>query len=900
MSVAGGVKTKIPLARYILNRLEQHGCTHLHGVPGDYSLPFLSHLPDSKVKWVGSCNELNAGYAADSYARITGLGALCTTYGVGELSALNAVCGSYAENVPVVHIVGMPSTTALKTTSKGRFDGLVHHALGRQDSLRAFTHAADVLIHASKDLTKDSTLDHTAAFDDMLHKALFSKRPVRIGLPSDLSELLVNPREEPLNTQFEHEDLGPWHATEFLARVKGVSRQLRAAKRPVIVVDGLASRFGQKDCINTLVAATGFPTVVTPHGLGIVESNHYNYCGVYTGPLGSTVLHEYVQNADCILIFGELFSDTNTVGWKAIPPTSDLSKIIHFNHHSIGQYFASQRPNPHSRIRRVDVTAFVEALATEFAGVAELDSSVDSLLDMFGDPAHKERPMFLKTPANEILPRSLPPLDVSADSTALTQDYVYPRISAWLQSHDTVILANGTPLIGAALLSLPPKTRVFASGLWFSVGQMLPAAQGAALALQTLPEEQRGRTILLEGDGGFQATAQELSTIIRYKLDGPTADYNDVNDWEYTFAPALMGGKNYIDASDNDYKIYTRKISTTRELDEVLADADFNSPQGVKLVELQMGELDVPSFFAPALEAAGKRLLGATPPLTSSSDARPVAWSDHLAFPNELHDSVPPRLGSKEQADKMRRNAEQDAESKTVQRVNKASTSSTPSIHTATAAVDESNRAQPRVISSRTKVPALRTGDHVVVSKESWVRINQELAQLREQIAVTVRATEEALVPSTLSTLPRMHKHYAARPSTPEVPERRKEALTPAFPEKRAEATNNDLLSKTLTLLKRERTEEATAEPSSPAASTPPNLENKEKANTGYNQELKEHRTQSRGSTPEGLDATEEGVEPRIKITRAMARGTPPLSSMWKTALVTRRLKFDRDEDTNK
>jgi pyruvate decarboxylase len=78
----------------------------------------MDEVEDFGLHWVGNCNELNAGYAADGYARIKGLRALITTFGVSELSAINAIAGAYAELVPVVHIVGMPSGSVLSTCSR--------------------------------------------------------------------------------------------------------------------------------------------------------------------------------------------------------------------------------------------------------------------------------------------------------------------------------------------------------------------------------------------------------------------------------------------------------------------------------------------------------------------------------------------------------------------------------------------------------------------------------------------------------------------------------------------------------------------------------------------------------------------------------------------------------------
>ena len=102
------------VAGYLLTRLRQAGVRTVFGVPGDYNLPLLDAVGAATptMAWAGTATEQGAGYAADSYARLRGLGAVITTFGVGELSAINAIAGAYAESVPVVHIVGTPALRA--------------------------------------------------------------------------------------------------------------------------------------------------------------------------------------------------------------------------------------------------------------------------------------------------------------------------------------------------------------------------------------------------------------------------------------------------------------------------------------------------------------------------------------------------------------------------------------------------------------------------------------------------------------------------------------------------------------------------------------------------------------------------------------------------------------------
>src|SRR6516162_6780325 len=116
------------VAGYLLTRLAQAGLASVFGVPGDCNLPVLDAIAGRpELAWIGMATEQGAGYAADSYARLRGIGALVTTFGVGELSALNAIAGAYAESVPVVQIVGTPALAARGTGM------MLHHNLPGDD-----------------------------------------------------------------------------------------------------------------------------------------------------------------------------------------------------------------------------------------------------------------------------------------------------------------------------------------------------------------------------------------------------------------------------------------------------------------------------------------------------------------------------------------------------------------------------------------------------------------------------------------------------------------------------------------------------------------------------------------------------------------------------------------------
>ena len=129
----------ISIGQYLLSRLSELGVRHMFGVPGDFNLWFLEQtIRDGSISFVGCCNELNAAYAADGNARLSGIAALATTYGVGELASLSGVAGAYAERVPIVCITGAPPLSAMQqrlllhhTLSDGNYDNMLNTYLHR-------------------------------------------------------------------------------------------------------------------------------------------------------------------------------------------------------------------------------------------------------------------------------------------------------------------------------------------------------------------------------------------------------------------------------------------------------------------------------------------------------------------------------------------------------------------------------------------------------------------------------------------------------------------------------------------------------------------------------------------------------------------------------------------------
>ncbi|KAF1995114.1 pyruvate decarboxylase [Amniculicola lignicola CBS 123094] len=539
----------VNVAQYLFTRLHQLGVRSVHGVPGDYTIRALDFVKPAGLQWIGNCNELNAGYAADGYARVKGISALFTTYGVGELSTINAVAGSYAEYAPVIHIVGTPKRSAYISNV------VVHHSLG-DGNLRVMAEIYKKFTCAQASLFKPENAPEL--IDAALEHCVKESRPVYIELPSDVVGARVSAHRlhTPLNTSTPSNI-----AIEEKEIVDVVLERLYSAKQPFILVDGLTAADGIVDEVNEFVR-----------------------------PFGTLDFTDYTESADLALVFSPLFSDTNTQGWSAVP-RKEISIVFHRNHLEIGE----------TRTHKLGNKSLIQALLNH------LDFT----------KVRSQSPKATALPSIRGLAKSLAPPNPEAP---IDQDTFYLRISSFFRPKDIIICANGTPLAGSRDFVLPPDTKLIASSIWLSVGHMLPATQGASLAQHELGTG--GRTILFEGDGSFQATAQELSTIIRYKLDvtiflisndgytferlihGPEEEYNDIARWNYLLAPEIFGAPKC-----GSYEVETHDVGTWGELQSVLDSEKFQNGKGLKMVNVRMGRLDINTKFKEALKLAGQQLM---------------------------------------------------------------------------------------------------------------------------------------------------------------------------------------------------------------------------------------------------------------------------------------------------
>ena len=462
------LKEPVDVAEYLFRRLREVGVESVHGVPGDYNLVALDYIKKHDLSWVGNCNELNAGYAADGYARIKGISALITTFGVGELSALNAIAGSYSEFVPVVHIVGTPSTISQKNGM------LLHHTLGNGD-FHVFENMSRNVSCYTTNLTDASTA--ASEIDHAIQQSYVQSRPVYIGLPTDIVQKKVEGErlKTPIDLSYPANDA---EKEDYVVDV--VLRYLHAAKNPVILVDACAIRHRALKETHDLIEKSGIPCFVAPMGKGAINEAHPTYGGVYAGDGSNDGVRERVEGSDLVLSIGAIKSDFNTAGF-----TYRVGQLNTIDFHS----------------------NFVRVRYSEYPGV-RMNGVLTKVVQKMGKLNIEAGPQ----------PKNVVPTDDT--SSVITQKWFWPRLGSFLKEDDIVITETGTANFGIWETRFPAHVTAIAQVLWGSIGYATGSTQGAALAAKEIGAKgKKHRTILFTGDGSFQLTAQEVSTMIRHKLN---------------------------------------------------------------------------------------------------------------------------------------------------------------------------------------------------------------------------------------------------------------------------------------------------------------------------------------------------------------------------------------------
>ena len=542
------VKTAPTIGEYLIARLQACGVGHVFGIPGDYVLGFYDLLARSALKTITTCDEQGAGFAADGYARLRGMGVVCVTYCVGGLKITNPVAGAFAEKSPVVVISGAPGVREREKNP------LLHHKVRdfetQKKVFEQITVASTVL---------DDPLTAFAEIDRVLHAAKRCKRPVYIELPRDMVDARGNPNHAPGELR---EESDPDALKEALTEAISL---LNAAKKPVILADVEIHRFNLQELALELIEKSGIPFATTILGKSVLGEQHPLYLGLYEGAMGLEEVRDYVESSDCVLMLGAFMTDIN-----------------------LGIYTARLDP-----ARSISATS--ERLSIRYHTFE--DVGFDDFLRGLADAAG----MSLRRREVALPCRETPPEFQSDPQAPVTVARLFQRLNGYLTDETIVVCDVGDALFGAADLRIHRRTEFLGPAYYASMGFAVPAAIGAEMANRAV------RPLVLVGDGAFQMTGVELSTAVRHGLspivlvlnnegygterhmqDGP---YNDILPWNYARLPELLGaGQGWV-------------ATTEGELDHALAEAAANTAS-FSLIDIHLDRLD----RSPALDRLASRL----------------------------------------------------------------------------------------------------------------------------------------------------------------------------------------------------------------------------------------------------------------------------------------------------
>jgi TPP-dependent 2-oxoacid decarboxylase len=540
------------ISDYLIQQLSSHGVRHVFGVPGDFALKFYNELDQSELQIVNTADAQGAGYAADAYARVSGLGVVCVTYGVGGFCITNTTAQAFAEKSPVVVISGVPSA---EERAKNQ---MYHHRVG-EDS--------DTQLKVFKELTVASTrLDNpeTAAMeiDRVLKAAVFHKQPVYIELPSDMVTAPYIPSKL---TSEKHRSSNPDALQEA---VREAEHMINAAGQPVIIAGVELHRFGLQNNLHQLLNKANIPFATMLLGKSVVSEQHPLYIGLYIGAFSKEDVREYVESSDCLIMLGAFQCELNLGAWTA---RLDMEKAI-----DAGIDKTSIRSHTYKDVYLPDfLTSILKADISR------------------------------RTPAH--IPHPESPVTFKPADRPITVGRLLERLNTFLDDNTVVVADPGNSLFVGADLMIRGQNQFLAPAYYLSLGYAVPASIGVQLAMPHL------RPLVLVGDGAFLMTGIECATAARFKLNpiiivfnnrGYSSErriidgsYNDIPLLKYSSIPEICGSGKGFD------------INTETDLDTAL-EIVMNYKESFCILDVHLDQQDIAPILQRVASMLSKRRKG--------------------------------------------------------------------------------------------------------------------------------------------------------------------------------------------------------------------------------------------------------------------------------------------------
>ena len=541
------------VAEFLIQRLENAGIKHVFGVPGDYVLDFYAKLWNSeKIKVVNTTDESHAGFAADAYARINGIGCCCTTYNVGTLKVANAVACAYAERSPVVVISGSPGM-------KEREEGfLLHHMVRsfncQHDIFKNITCASVVLDNPN---TAGYLIDN--AFEALQHY----KQPIYIELPRDIAHksLVYNVYDQgtPQKTKSD-----PGILEEALLEV---ASWLNEAEKPAILAGVELARYGLQNQVVKFAEKHNIPVATTLLSKSTINESHPLFAGVYSGPASHEHTRKIVEDSDCLLMFGVMLTD---ISLNFMPSKFNKRQVVNAS--------VSGLQIKNHTYTNIGFSDFCTELVKQNLKVHEDHPDLQEACEKVKFTPKKGQ--------------------------AITTRRLFEKINSVLDKNMSIVADIGDSLFGAGDLTVHNMNHFLSPAFYTSMGFAIPGALGVQMARPNV------RPVVLVGDGAFQMSMTELSTIIQHNLnpiviimnnDGYATervlrdgDFNNIRRWKYHKVVELLDGG------------FSAEVRTEDDLDKHMSKA--LESKSLYILDVVLGGKDISDGMRRMAEALSKRI----------------------------------------------------------------------------------------------------------------------------------------------------------------------------------------------------------------------------------------------------------------------------------------------------
>ncbi len=468
-ALAARSETTVP--EYILRRLGQHGVKMLFGVPGATCDPLFAATQGSAISAVITSSDLEAGYAADGYARMKGLAAVAATYGVGTLGFISVIAGAYAERSPIVVVNGGPSAEDLRLQRE--LGTLFTHSIGREKAdlamFREVTEYAERAEHVG---------DVPRIVDEAIRTALVAQRPVYIEIAKQLWDARCPAPQGLIDSTLQPSGEEDRLAAAILGRLQG-------ARRPALLVGIEVQRYGLEDRASTLVDKLGVPWATTLLAKSVLAEQATGFVGVYSGDRAVPAVRKIVEESDALLTLGCVMSR----GFRHLVTHSGASLMQAANH------AVRMGRAPPTRAELGPLVAAMEQRPWEPKPALIAQAKLSGL-------------SFDQRRAS--VPASSRPVAAPSEP-GLTYDEVLRHVSDFIDEKFIVVTDTSLSMYPAAELDIAGRRGFLCNAVWQSIGYSVAAAVGVGLA-------QGRRPLVICGDGGFQMTAQSLSTLAQHKI----------------------------------------------------------------------------------------------------------------------------------------------------------------------------------------------------------------------------------------------------------------------------------------------------------------------------------------------------------------------------------------------